>query len=94
MRLLNPETKNLEEAVIARAALLATPVDIPALIADGTLVKRGAWYEVLRPDRLPEHARAQIETFSVSHGRRLVKLPRSYKRAARLHARLKDRLGR
>ncbi len=33
--------------------MLATPVNVVALIADGVIVKRRAWYEVLDQKRLP-----------------------------------------
>jgi hypothetical protein len=42
------------------AAMLATPIDIDALISEGILRKRGAWLEIVDLVRLPEHARVKI----------------------------------
>jgi len=39
------------------AEMLSTPIDFDLLVADGILKKRGAWWQVLDRDRLPEHAR-------------------------------------
>jgi hypothetical protein len=42
------------------AAMLATPIDVDALISEGILRKRGAWYEIVDLVHLPEHARVKI----------------------------------
>jgi hypothetical protein len=43
------------------AELLAAPIDFDRLAADGVLREAGGWYEVLDPDRLPEHAARRIK---------------------------------
>lgn len=43
------------------AEMLATPIDFDQLVADGILRKRGAWWEVLDWNRLPEHARQKVQ---------------------------------
>ena len=42
------------------AVMLATPVDVDALISDGILRKQGDWYEIMDLAHLPEHARVKI----------------------------------
>ena len=55
-----PILPTLEE--IRRAAeMLATPIDFDQLVADGVLRRRGAWWEILDWQRLPEHAEYKIQ---------------------------------
>ena len=35
---------------------LAKPIDFEKLIANGVLRKTGEWYEVLKPEKLPDYA--------------------------------------
>lgn len=82
------------EQLVAMARKLVTPVDIPALIAEGVIAKeRGAWYEVLDGKRLPEHVTAQIHEFRLEVGeqgqqRQFVKIPPVRKKAVRLYREL------
>jgi hypothetical protein len=78
----------LRENVIGIAKELATPIDLAALVAEGTLAKRGARYEILQPDRVPKHAWQQATSMEISDRRLFVKFPRSHKRATRVYARL------
>ena len=41
-----------------------TPLDLDALVADGVLEKKGAWYRIVKPEALPEHAKKKISTVS------------------------------
>ena len=43
------------------AESLAMPIDLDQLITDGVLQKRGGWYEILDPNRLPECAWRKIK---------------------------------
>lgn len=43
------------------AEMLATPIDFDQLVGDGVLKKRGAWWQILDWDRLPEHAVQKIQ---------------------------------
>jgi hypothetical protein len=61
------------DALVLTAQHLATPIDLPALIASGVLAKVGAWYEVLDRDRLPDHVRAQATRLRMVGQRRLIK---------------------
>jgi hypothetical protein len=50
----------LREQMIQAAKLLATPIDFADLIERGALGPlKGGWYQLLRADLLPEHARRQ-----------------------------------
>ena len=74
----SPETHGL---LIETAQLLAEPLDLEQLAADGVIRKRrGGWYEITDPDRLPDHARSKIK--SVKSGNR-VKFRKASKRARR-----------
>jgi hypothetical protein len=42
------------------AVMLATPVDLDALISDGILRRQGEWYEIMDLAHLPEYARVKI----------------------------------
>ena len=42
--------------------MAATPIDFDQLVADGVLKKRGAWWEVLVWERLPQHAQFKIRS--------------------------------
>jgi hypothetical protein len=57
-----PNVAILREELIANAKLLATPIDFIDLVDRGILgpAKRG-WYELLRVDLLPKHARQQVK---------------------------------
>ncbi len=64
---------------------LATPIDFDSLIREGVLEKRGAWYRILKMDRLPEYAKAQIRVFKTTKDKELlVKFRRSTRQAAKL----------
>jgi hypothetical protein len=47
--------------------MLSTPIDFDQLVADGVLKKRGAWWQVLDWDRLPEHARRKVQNFKTGN---------------------------
>jgi hypothetical protein len=54
------DVAGLREEMIETAKLLATPIDFDDLIERGVLGPRtGGWYELLRADLLPKHARRQ-----------------------------------
>lgn len=40
--------------------LLATPIDFADLEKRGVIAKAGAWYRLLKPEDLPEHAARKI----------------------------------
>ena len=80
-------------AVLEMARKLATPVDVDALVATGVLRKRGAWYEVLDEERLPDHVNAQVremrwEQRGNATPRQFIKIPRLSARAVRLYRQL------
>ncbi|MBI3425020.1 MAG: hypothetical protein HY011_18955 [Acidobacteria bacterium] len=43
-----------------RRKLVALPIDFDALIAEGLLEKKGAWYKVTDISKLPQHVRAKM----------------------------------
>jgi hypothetical protein len=78
--------------LINQLRLLATPLDLDALVEQGVLRKVRASYEVLDPGRLPEEARAQAtqarwETRRDGSRRLLLKFARSNASAARAYKR-------
>jgi CRISPR/Cas system CSM-associated protein Csm5 (group 7 of RAMP superfamily) len=75
---LNTMTK---DEMLEKAKKLATPINFEVLIDQGVLEKKGAWYQVLDMNRLPEHAKAQISEFS-SDGK--VKFSKNIKSAQKL----------
>jgi len=44
------------DELIEQARLLATPIDFEAVISEGIIEKRGDWYAIRDPERLPAHA--------------------------------------
>jgi hypothetical protein len=58
-----PKTEvTMQQEILDAAELLAMPIDLDQLTADGTLRKAGnGWYEVLDAARLPEHALRKIK---------------------------------
>ncbi len=55
-------TPMTREEVLRLAKLHATPIDFDALIEQGVLEKKGAWYAILDMDRLPEHAKRRVKS--------------------------------
>lgn len=41
----------------------AQPIDFTALENSGVISKEGAWYRLLKPNELPEHAQVKIREF-------------------------------
>jgi hypothetical protein len=74
--------------LVEHARRLATPVDVPALLADGVLRARGRWYEVLNDARLPEWARCQISAMRAEAGAVLVRFGGRNRAAERLYEEL------
>lgn len=72
-----------KKEILEQAQRLATPINFEALIDQGILGdKKGAWYPVLDMDRLPEHAKAQMEAFDTDGSR--AKFSKSNKRAQKI----------
>ncbi len=70
-----------KEEMLEKAKSLATPIDFEALISDGILEKKGAWYKILDMERLPDHAKDKITEFA-SGG--MVKFSKATKSAQKL----------
>ena len=51
-----------KDEVLRLAKLHATPIDFDALIEQGVLEKKGAWYAILDMERLPEHAKRRVKS--------------------------------
>ena len=89
-------TSDADDAIVAHARRLATPVDAPALVRCGVLRRlrswwragRWGWYEVLDPTRLPESVRCQIAAVRATPGGVFVRFARPNRIAARLYAEL------
>ena len=89
-------TSDADDAIVAHARRLATPVDAPALVRRGVLrrrrqwwrVGRQGWYEVLDAARLPESARCRIAAVYAAPDGVLVRFARPNRVAARLYAEL------
>ena len=91
-----PPASDADDAIVALARRLTTPVDAPALVRGGVLRQRRQWwrvgwrrwYEVLDPARLPESARCQIAAVHAAPDGVLVRFARPNRVAARLYAEL------
>ena len=59
--------------------LLAQPVDVNALQRQGVLIRRGDWYEIVRPSELPEHVTIKLREVRNESGRLIAQLPCSSK---------------
>jgi hypothetical protein len=59
--------------------LLAQPLDIGELQRAGVLLRRGDWYELVRPSDLPERVAVKIRDVRYEGGTVLVQLPCSAK---------------
>jgi len=77
-----------KEDMIQVAKELATPIDFNQLIADGILIKSGAWYEVTDWKRLPPHANRQVREVKTSDGKMLVKFTNRTKSAQKLYKKM------
>ena len=66
--------------LIEAGEALATPIDFEQLLTDGVLRKARGWYEILDPNRLPDHAWQKIK--SIKSGNR-VKFRKANKRVAK-----------
>ena len=76
------------DALVEHARRLATPVDVPALIREGVIRRRGRWYEVRDVARLPEWARGRIRSMRTEAGTLLVRFARRNRPAERLYEEL------
>jgi hypothetical protein len=76
------------EAIVELARRLTTPVDLPALVADGVVRRRGRWYQILNDARLPEWARCQIVDMRMAGDAVLVRFGRRNRAAERLYEEL------
>jgi hypothetical protein len=76
------------DAIVELARRLATPVNVPALVTEGVLRRRGRWYEVVNASRLPEAARCQIVEMRAEAGAVLVRFAGRNAAAARLYQEL------
>lgn len=82
----------IQETVRRQLELLAEPIDVEQLVADGVLRPKGSGFELLDPGRLPEAAAAQIKTMRKStDGPPVVRFAKTRKRAKRLLRRLKEK---
>ena len=89
-------TSDADDAIVAHARRLATPVDAPALVRRGVLRRRRpwwrvggrGWYEILDGARLPESARCRISAVRATPGGVFVRFARPNRIAARLYAEL------
>jgi hypothetical protein len=85
----NPSERPItKEALAELAHQLSLPVDCERLIRDGVLARRRGWFELLQPERLPEHANRQIIEVKSTGGRTLIRFTRSHARAKVLHKKL------
>ena len=84
----NTEPSIIKEKLVQQVKLLAIPMDFDELQAQGILQKRGAWYEVLDRDWLPEHAADRVTEMQFTGKRFLVKFQKSTKAMEKLHKRL------
>lgn len=83
----------LREEMIETARLLATPIDFPDLIERGILGPlKGGWYQLLRADLLPQHARRQATAIKQvtkrGEGKTYLKFGKKYAQAAKLFRQL------
>lgn len=72
------DSNSTKEGLLNHAKILATPIDFDRLINDGILKKKGAWYEILDMERLPEHAKNRISAV-LFDGRRKVRFSKTRK---------------
>jgi len=70
--------------LLEQAKKLATPIDFDALIAQGVLEKKGAWYKVPDWDKLPEHAEAKAYSIRTDGTDILVKFSKATKAAQKI----------
>ena len=88
-----PDMATLREEMVENTRLLATPIDFIDLVERGILGpgKRG-WYELLRADQLPKHARLQVISLKSEkrgdHSRSFLKFGKTHASAAKLYQRL------
>ena len=76
------------DAIVELARRLTTPVDLPALVADGVVRRRGGWYQILNEARLPDWVRCQIVDMRLDAGAVLVRFGRRNRAAERLYEEL------
>jgi hypothetical protein len=83
-------TPNIRAEIRANLEMLATPIDFSKLEAEGAIKKKGAWYEVLDGNKIPEHARKKGKAIKAIKNRKtgkthtLVKFFKNEAKAKRL----------
>lgn len=70
-----------KDNVKARARLLLQPLDLDGLITKGILVKKGAWYRILKFKAIPEHAWVQVSEIAQDKHGSMIKFAKLSKRA-------------
>lgn len=83
----------LREEMIETAKLLATPIDFAELIESGTLGPlKGGWYQLIRADLLPAHARRQAiaikQVTKRGESKTFLKFGKKYAQAAKIFKQL------
>jgi len=69
-----------KENVQARACLMLQPLDIEGLIRKGILLKKGAWYRILKFKAIPEHAWVKVSEIAQDKHGSMIKFSKLSKR--------------
>jgi len=85
--------KDFTKEVKAQILDLAKEIDFEGLESKGIIKKKGAWYQILQPNKLPQYARIQVTEIKFIKNKKedivLVKFNKARKRAQKLAEKIK-----